>query len=190
MMSIYEDDERNFVPCRAEVLSPTTDWELSWSNCRQPGVSTELASFLWLMLHNLLSTQARLHRMGAVRTAKCKMQDCIEDGTLQHELLLCSKNEGVGKLLLTCLQQHIPDLQPAKLLRLEFGDFGQDLSLAMTWLTAIILKHIWKKRETGSSIRVYKVRAELEQYITLLRTTRLQEALHHLSNFKREMFSV
>ena len=99
---------------------------------------------------------------------------CNEDGTLQHELLLCSKNEGVGKLLLTCLQQHIPDLQPAKLLRLKFGDCGQDLSLAMTWLTAIILKHIWKERETGSSIWVYKVRAELEQYITLLRTTRFQ----------------
>ena len=49
MMSISEDDERNFVPCRSEVLSPTTDWELSWANCRQPRVSPELASFLWLM---------------------------------------------------------------------------------------------------------------------------------------------
>ena len=146
MMSISEDDERNFVPCRSEVLSPTTDWELSWSNCRQPGVSTELASFLWLMLHNLMRTQARLHWMGAVRSAQCKIQECIEDGTLQHDLLLCSKNEAVGNLWLTCLQQHIPDLQPAKLLRLEFGDCGQDLSLAMTWLTAIILKYISKER--------------------------------------------
>ena len=73
MTSLPEDDDRNFLPCRPEVLSPKTDWKLSWSNCRQPGVSPELASFLWLILNNLMSTQARLHRMGEAKN--CRMQD-------------------------------------------------------------------------------------------------------------------
>ena len=86
------------------------------------------------------------------------------------------------------MRQHVPDLEPARLLRREFGDCEEDLSLAMTWLIAIILKYIWKEREAGSNIRVYKVRAELEQYINLLRTTRFKEASNLLVNFKVDMF--
>ena len=188
MVSDSDDGPRHFLPCRAELASTDTDWELSWENCRQPGVSPELASFLWLMLHDLLSTQARLHQMGAVKSAQCKMQDCKEEGTLQHELLHCEKNDRVGNLLIACLQRCVPDLQATGILRLEFGNPGDEISLAMTWLTAITLRFIWKEREAGSSIRAYRVRAELEQYINLLRTTRFKEALDHLSNFKISMF--
>ena len=181
-------EDSQFLPCRAELASPLTDWELAWATCRQSGVSPELASFLWLMMHRLLSTQARLHRMGAVRSAQCKMQGCNEDGTMQHELLLCEKNDGVGLLLVNCLQQQVPNIHHGNILRLEFGEIGEGLSLAMTWLTAITLRFIWKEREAGANIRKYKFRAELEQYISLLRTTRFSEAKDLLQNFKTSMF--
>ena len=188
MVSDSDDGPRHFSLCRVELVSPNTNWELSWTNCRQPGVSPELSSFLWLMLHDLLSSQSRLHRMGAVRSAKCKMQDCDADGTLQHELLLCSMNDGVGDLLVSCLQRYVPGLLPSEILRLEFGDPSEELSLAMTWLAAITLRFIWKERDAGNSIRGYKVRAEIEQYINLLRTTRFKGAIEHLNNFKILMF--
>ena len=137
-----------------------------------------------MMIHNLLSTQERLSRMGAVATAQCKMQGCVEDGSLQHELLHCSKNDGVGNLLVSRLQDCVPGLQPSGILRLEFGNPSEDLCLAITWLTAIILRFIWKERETGSTIQAYKVRAELEQYINLLRTTRFKTASNLFNNFK------
>ena len=188
MLNLPGDDSRTFIPCRAETASPTTDWEASWANCRQPGMSPELASFLWMMIHNLLSTQERLSRMGAVATAQCKMQGCVEDGSLQHELLHCSKNDGVGNLLVSCLQTIVPDIQPAAILRLEFGDLGEEITLAVTWVTAIVLKHIWKERDAGSTIHPYKVRADLEQYINLLRTTRFDDAVNHLNDLKAKMF--
>ena len=35
-----------FLPCKAELASPTTDWELSWFLCRQQGLPPDLSSFL------------------------------------------------------------------------------------------------------------------------------------------------
>ena len=116
------------------------------------------------------------------------MQGCVETGTLEHELLNCSKNDGVGNLLVRCLQDCVPGLQPSAILRLEWGNPSEDLCLAITWLTAITLRFIWKERETGSTIQAYKVRAELEQYINLLRTTRFKTASNLLNNFKMLMF--
>ena len=188
MISDSDDGPRHFSPCRVELASHNTNWEVSWANCRQSGVSPELASFLWLMMHDLLSTQARLHRMGAVGSDTCKIQDCVEVGTLQHELLHCRKNDRVGNRLLSCLQGCVPGLQAAAILRLEFGETDQDLSLAMTWLTTITLHFIWRERESGSSIRAYQVRAELEQYINLLRTSRFQKSVDILSKFSISMF--
>ena len=155
---------------------------------RQPGISPDLASFLWLMLHDLLSTQARLRRMGEARSEFCKRQGCEEICTLEHELLNCSKNDGVGNLFVSRLQDCVPGLQPFGILRLEFSNPSEYLCLAITWLTAIILHFIWKERETGSTIQAYKERAELEQYINLLRTTRLKTDSNLLNNFKMSMF--
>ena len=183
-----ETEQRHFTPCKAELASPSTDWSLSWAACRQPGVSPELASFLWRMMLNLLPTQAKLHRMGTIKSPICRMQGCPESGTLVHELLHCSKNDGVGYKLLSCLQHYIPGLQAEAALRLEHGDIEVELSLPLTLVTAIILSTIWKEREVGTPIRSYKVRAEMEQYITLLRTSRINKAIATLKDMLHLMF--
>ena len=181
-------EDRNLIPCRAEVASPTTDWSLSWASCRQSGIQPDLSSFLWLMLNNLLCTQAKLHRMGSTNTPTCKIQGCSEDGTLSHELISCSGNDGVGIRLIRQLQHHVPGLSVEAALRLEHGDLDAETSLQVSLLTAIILHHIWKERETGTKIRGYKVRAELEQYITLLRTTRMSSTANKLVDMNSQMF--
>ena len=154
----------------------------------QPGIPPDMASFLWRMLHDLLSTQARLYRMGSTKSPKCKMQGCSEEGTLLHELVYCSKNDQVGQKLIHCLQHYVPGLQAEAALRLEHGDVEEEVSLPVTLLTAITLNYIWKERDAGVSIRAYKVRAELEQYITLLRTTRLCTLANKLVEMSTNMF--
>ena len=49
--------------CRAEESHPEVDWKLSWKLAYLPGLSSEDQTFLWRMLHNILPTQARLHRI-------------------------------------------------------------------------------------------------------------------------------
>ena len=181
-------DERHFIPCRAETASPSTDWALSWMACRQPGIPPDLASFLWKMLHDLLPTQSKLHRMGSNNSPTCKIQGCLEDGTLQHELIHCNGNDSVGIKLLQCLQHHLPDLSPADVLRLQHGDIGGDISLPVTLITAITLNYVWKERQAGLAIRSYRVRAEIEQYIALLRTSRLNNTAVKLAEMANWMF--
>ena len=110
--------------------------------------------------------------MGTIRSPECKMPGCLDEVTLEHELLYCSKNNGVGQQLVRCLQQSVPGLQPGAALRLEHGDVGQETSLPMTLKTAIILQSVRKEREAKTSVSPHSVRADLEQYINLLRKTR------------------
>ena len=68
------------------------------------------------------------------------------------------------------------------------GDADDELPLPLTLLSAITLSYIWKARDKGTTIRSYKVRAELEQYIALLRTTRFAIAIDKLTNMVSIMF--
>ena len=129
-----------------------------------------------------------LHRMGTIRAPVCKMQGCTEIGTLEHELLFCNKNDEVGTKLVHCLQQYIPSMQAEHVLRLVHGNVEEDMSLPITLLTAIVLSTLWKEREAGQPIRGYKIRAELEQSINLLRTTRYANTLAVLSEMSQMMF--
>ena len=100
----------------------------------------------------------------------------------------CSKNGGVGTSLVSCLQLNVPGLQPDDVIRLNHGDTTEDVSLSLALLTAITSNNIWREREVGTNVKDYKVRAELEQYITLLRTTRLVTSTNRLCAMMSLMF--
>ena len=182
-----ESQIREFRPCKAELASPTTDWAVSWSLCRVKGMPPELSSFAWKLLLDLLCTQERLHKMGASQSPLCKL--CSkETGTLRHELLECTYNNNTGLQLLQCLQFHLPSLTASSLLHLGFADLESDKQLPATLLVAVTLSCIWKERSTSSKVRTYQVRAEIEQTITMLRTTRLANTAETLSTMLNQMF--
>ena len=165
---------KELIPCKAELASPMTDWQHSWSLSRKRGIQPDMASFLFKLLHNLLGNQSRLHRLGAATATSPTCGLCKQvDGTLSHELIECSHNNNVGHLLLSCLQAYQPNLTSNSLLRLEFSNLDENLELSSIILTAATLSVIWKERQASSRVRTYQVRSELEQTINLLRTTRL-----------------
>ena len=60
-----EDDPAVWTPkaTRAEIQYPMVDWQYSWQLARIQGISNECRSFLFRMLHQLLPTRSRLHRL-------------------------------------------------------------------------------------------------------------------------------
>ena len=182
-----ESNTSEFRPCKAELASPSTDWTLSWFLCRQQGIPPDMASFLWKMLHNLLGTQERMHRLGSSPSALCKQCNQVS-GTLKHELIESPQNDHVGGKLLSCLQLHMPGLTADNLLRLEFSNLDVDMELPCTIITAVTLGYIWKERLTSSRIRSYQVRSEIEQSINLLRTTRLANTATSINTLVSQMF--
>ena len=95
---------------------------------------------------------------------------------------------GVGHLLLTCLQEHLSPCTAAKLLRLELGNLSEDKKLPFIILIATTLRHLWLQRTSLSRVRTYQVRAEIEQTINLLRTSRLRTVADQMNTLKDQMF--
>ena len=56
------DNCMKYIPCRVELQHPNNDWELTWRRSRRPGLGSELSSFMFRLLHQLLPTTERLHR--------------------------------------------------------------------------------------------------------------------------------
>jgi hypothetical protein len=63
------------------------------------------------------------------------------------------------------------------------------MQLPTTILVAATFYCIWRERNTNSWVGTYQVRSELEQAITLLRTTRLCDAAVKMNTLIDQMFN-
>ena len=110
-------------PCRAELASPQVDWVHSWHLATLHGLSSENQTFLWKMLHNILPTQQRLHRMGMRNAISSNCTSCSaeEPDTLAHALISCNANKEVSEWMMKVLQTHLHGLLPSQLVQLDLG---------------------------------------------------------------------
>ena len=156
--------------CRVERLFPLNDWETTWKRCRLPGLGPNLSSFLFLVVHELLPTQARLSKADPSLNGICRMctENVIDD--LQHSLIHCDFNDGVGKKIIQCVSQSQAQ-NHLSILKLNFKT-QQDNVLPVLWILAIVWKEIWEKRKIFQRPELFTIRAKLEAQISILRETR------------------
>ena len=80
------------LPVRAEVLHPNTDWTQVWQIARTKGLGSELISFQFKLMHNLLPTQERIDRLGLNEDQPRLCLHCsLETENLVHSLFDCTK---------------------------------------------------------------------------------------------------
>ena len=184
-MTSNNDVTSSLKPCKAEVNNPGVDWPLSWRLASLRGLSSDDQTFLWRMLHNILPTQERLHRMGLPNapSPNCTLCDTPTPDQLQHSLLTCPQNMEVADWLLDKLRVHIPALSPQQLVLLDFGQLQEDLELPITWLVAQVLGEIWKLRKDKKAPRLFQTRAMLEAGITIMRKTIYENCCTLLETF-------
>ena len=61
MWAMAEEDNKQILrPCRIEHKHEDYEWETIWPRIRLPGLGTELASFIFKVLHDILPTQERV----------------------------------------------------------------------------------------------------------------------------------
>ena len=169
-MSETIEESRQFKPCRVEMYSPDIDWDTTWCRTRLNGLGPELMSFLFKLVHDLLSTQVRLARTSSTISGKCKLclSDVMEDQV--HAFIRCPGNHGVGEAVLHCLPEHA-DLEDQLVLKLQ-QNLEESQELPVVWFLAEAWRSIWESRTLGKRPELYKVRADLEAKVSLLRETR------------------
>ena len=173
------EDPSALVPCRVERLAPDIDWGRSWLAVCVPGLTPEMRSFLWKMLHCILPTQDRLHRMNMPNASSPLCVQCtagkLDD--IEHALLRCSKIKPGADFLLKTLKSEIPDLT---LERIKYLDFRTEDLLVPTYLTAATLSQLWISRICSRNFSWQSIRSNVEQSILLLRKSRYKVAASKL----------
>ena len=97
--------------------------------------------------------------------------------TPAHAFFYCSQIRTTGLALLGYAQRVVPALSPESALRFELGkDLSEIEELATTCLLASGLKYIWEARAEKKQVVLFKMRAEVEAKIDILRRTRHKDA--------------
>ena len=175
MSPANDDSPATLLPVRVELLHPSTDWTSTWSLSRTKGLSSDLTAFLFRLLHQLLPTQDRVSRLVGGQnehTGRCSL--CLQEVEDQvHAFFTCQKSMIPGLACIGYVQTVLPNLSQDEALRLEFG---QELSEADCLATVCILstglKYIWEARVEKKAATVYKMRAEIEAKVSIVRKTR------------------
>ena len=138
-----------------------------------------MRSFLWKMLHCILPTQDRLHRINMPNASSPLCVQCTagELDDIEHALLRCSKVKPGEDFLLETLKLEIPDLT---LERIKYLDFRTEDLLVPTYLTAATLSQLWISRTCTRNFSWQSVRSNVEQSILTLMKTRFSLAASRL----------
>ena len=161
-MKAEDGRQREYIMCRVERASLTTDCEQCWRLARLPGLGSENFSFLFKLIHQILPTQERVARAKPNTNPYCKAQgitDVVED--LSHALITCQANDNVGTMLIELLRVFLPRLEVESLLRLDLH-LEHDLELPIVLFLTTVLNSIWKLRQPGNKVQKYLVRSELD----------------------------
>ena len=164
-------------PCKIETKYPQVEWTRTWTLAATPGLSSNQLTFLWRMVHDLLPTQARLHRLGMpnINSSICSLCNKNMVGNLTHSLLLCPFNDGAGLFLIDKLSSQIPNLTPEQVILLDF-EVSQEHQLPALYMIASILSEIWDCRKVKKPCHLHSIRAALEAGINILRKSRYQKS--------------
>ena len=171
MQTFADGTPQSLLPARVEVMSPNLDWPAIWILSRTKGLSSEQSSFIFKLLHHLLPTQDRINRI-TNDPGMCKLcQAATED--IHHALFSCPSNQNAAALLLSFVQVVVPDITSQAMLRLDFRQELNDIdSLAIVSILSTGLRHIWQARIEKKVVHQYKMRADIEAHISILRKTR------------------
>ena len=151
-MEVREEQSRQFILCKAEIVNPSTNWEVIWRRARLRGLGPELTSFLFKILHKLLTTQERVARTNPTVSPLCKAPGCSgeESEDLVHALVTCAGNMGVGRSVLDSVSRFVD-----KLTDVQF-ETEESLELPVVWFLAVSWSTIWEARLLGRRPELYR----------------------------------
>ena len=165
------DGQRVQIQCRVEMLNPSNDWSKSFHLSRLKGLSSQIRSFLFKLLHQILPVRDRLNHILRNTNPVCILCEDEQPETLLHALFSCRSNRAAAEALLSLVRPYDHSITHQKVLLLDINcEPIYQQSVVMIMYTG--LYHIWENRIKRKTTSLYQVRSELECLISLLRRSR------------------
>ena len=157
--------------CAIEEKDPEKDWQHSFYLSRLKGMSPEVKSFNFKLLHNILPTKSRVSRILPNTSPLCTLCTSLEVETSSHALFTCNRNSEAADFVLHLVRICDNSITKEKLIQFQvFTDAIYELPTILVASHGLSL--IWKNRLIKKSTRPFEIRAELECLIVTLRKSR------------------
>ena len=125
-----------------EELYPNIHWDRSHRLSRDPGLTPQQSSFLFLLKNDLLVTRERQFRLKKVPDPNC-VHCGLEDG--HTHILSCPYNSQVTLPLLLLLNTYHPNIIVEQAACLDWEVEGMAAELIHLVVTAISFDYVWMK---------------------------------------------
>ena len=145
-MTLDENNLQILKPCRIERNMPDKNWPMIWLRVRQSALHSEVVSFGWKMIHELLPTESRLSATIRNTPPLCKFK-CQNSpvADLQHCLLSCNLVKDVGIWLLSMIRHHYK----SQISEVDLLLLNMDLCESTIWIVLNTLQYCWSRRNLG-----------------------------------------
>ena len=192
------DDEGRMMAklCKVEERDPNTDWQLSYHLGRLKGLSPQVKTFNFKLIHQLLPCKERISQILPASSPACILCRTQEPESILHAFFNCELNRDASLYLLSLTRVYDHSITMEKISKLQVvTDILYELPTTLILCTGLEL--IWRNRHARKSTRLYDIRAELECLVATLRQSRprkLREAgtiiKNTLENFPVDHFFV
>ena len=166
------------------------DWQKSFYLSRLRGLTTEIRSFSFKLLHGLLPLNERLCELLPNNTPLCTQCPAQTNESPLHAFFSCQRNSLAGQDLLTLISHYNSNITPQKALLLDISPVQDIYETPVMLILATGMAFIWQNRQQKKATTPSQLRAEIECLSSLListKTRKLREAgaqiYNTLSNF-------
>ena len=168
--------------CKVEQKYPECDWSLTWERLRVPFLSSETISFLWKLVHDLLTTEERLNLTLGNVPASCRYG--CEAHLLANQIhcfFNCSLTYIVGQWLLKTVRIFGPTNEE-NILKLNVPNNN-----ALIWIIAKTLHYSWIKRSSNKTCDSPSFLASLEAELMIMNETRYKQLADEIKLIIRQV---
>ena len=184
-MEVFDDEGRMMKKLsKVEERNPQNDWNKIFHLARLKGLTPEIKSFNFKLLHGILPCKERLSQLLPNVSATCCLCYDEQPESINHIFFQCRASSEASQYLLNLVQVYDSSVSRDNMIMLNIStDILYELPVILILCTGLQL--IWKKRVEKKSTSLHETRAELECLVSTLRRSRskrLREAAKMLEN--------
>ena len=150
------------LPCKVELLKPEIDWGQIYSKLKISSLPSDVRSFGWKLIHQLLPCESLLNQRLLTNSDKCRFS-CDLVANLDHCLFECTLVEEVGLWVMGIVKKSDPAANRCDVVCLKLPE-----SESLVWIVLQSLKFAWCKRLDGKIALVMELVAMMRSTLQIL----------------------